>query len=300
MSTPAYSIVVCTYNRLASLKKCLASLLALDFLDYEIIIVDDASSDGTREFLDALKDEKIRVIHNEKNSGVSISKNKGWTHARADIVAFTDDDCEVDKNWLRELTMGFDREGVDFVIGATFYIHKGYRGYFPERLVNNQNGQWPGGGNIAYRKKVFEKCGGFDDYFFAYNNEDSEMAIRAVSAGFGFARNPKAIVNHQAANWTVKSLLRSAKNASVWPILKKRYPSHYAVFGSPVFGGRVVNKEDYLYLAFLPIFIIVLFVRYVMHGKRDIKIFVVKWPLYLFLRRYYIYKEAWKNRIFMI
>lgn len=297
---PVCSVVVCTYNRLEYLQKCLASLLALDFLDYEIIIVDDGSSDGTREFLDTLKNEKVRVIHNEKNCGISASKNRGIAESKSEIVAFTDDDCEVEMPWLSELYKGFADESIGFVIGSTFYVHRGYKGYFPERLVNNQNGVWPGGGNIAYRKEVFQKCGAFDNYFFAYNNEDSEMAIRAVSFGFGFARSPGAVVNHQAANWTVKSLLRSAKNASVWPILKKRYPNHYAVFGSPVFRGRVVNKEDYVYFVLLPIFIIVLFARYLMHGKRDIKIFFVKWPVYLILRRYYVYKEALKNRIFMI
>ena len=156
------------------------------------------------------------------------------------------------------------------------------------------------GCNIAYQKKVFNQIGYFDDKFFKYANEDSEMAIRTIANNFKFSRAPSASVYHQTMNWTVKSLIKSARNASVWPILKKRYPNHHLIFGPPVKYKIFVNIEDYLYILTLPIFIPLLLIRYLIHGKRDLKIFFTKWPIYLFLRRYYIYKEAIKNKILMI
>lgn len=293
------SILVCTYNRINYLKRCIASLLEINFPEYEIIIVNDGSNDGTKEFLDNIKNDKIKVIHHERNQGICAAKNTGIKHANFDIIACTDDDCTVDRGWLAELLRGFGNEQIGFVIGQTFYISKNYKGYFPERLVANQNAKWPGGANIAFSKKVFDVSGNFDNSFFKYNNEDTEIAIRIVSKGYKFNRAPNAIVCHQAMNWTVKSLLRSARNASVWPVLKKKYPNHYSHFGPPVKFGLIVNMEDYLYLITAPIFIPLLFIRYILHGKRDIKIFFTKWPVYLLLRRFYIYKEAVRNRVLM-
>ena len=158
MKADKFSIVVCTFNRLDYLKKCVASLLEMDFPEYEIIIVNDGSTDGTKNFLDALNTGKIKIIHQERNQGLSAARNTGIKHSSHDIIAFTDDDCRVDKNWLAELSKGFVDERTGFVMGQVFYIHKNYKGYFPERLVSNLNAQWPMGANIAYRKKVFVAC----------------------------------------------------------------------------------------------------------------------------------------------
>ena len=294
------SIVVCTFNRLAYLKKCLSSLLDLNFNKYEIIIVNDGSTDDTKKFLDTLNNDKIKIIHHEYNQGLAVARNTGIKSANYDFVAFTDDDCVVDKNWLTELLKGFTDEKVGFVIGQVFYINKNYRGYFPERLVSNLNAQWPMGCNIAYYKNVFKICGHFDEFFFKYNNEDTEMAIRAISKGFSFNRCPEAIIYHQAMDWTVKSLLKSARNASVWPSLKKKYPNHYLKFGPPIKFNFIINAPDYLFIILTPIFIPLLFLRYIVHGKKNLKIFFTKWPIYLFLRRFYIYKEAIQNKKPMI
>ncbi|MFH1192674.1 MAG: glycosyltransferase [bacterium] len=339
------SIIVPTYNRAEYLKKCVDALLNLDCgndfkynltpaltskgmeifcIDYEIIIVDDNSTDGTREYLSGLANKKIRILHNERNLGPAISRNRGVENASYDIVAFIDDDCVADKNWLRELAGGFGSSGVrredsgilhppsawvqndaffrnedvDFVFGRTYYIEKEHKGYFPERLVNVKN--WPGAGNMAFKKKIFNKLGGFDNNFYYYHNEDSELAIRAVENNFTFKYIDDAIVYHQAMNWNVKSLLASARNASVWVKLKNKYPKSYRILKPPVFGGFVVNGIDYFYILFLPVLLPILFIRYLLNGKRDIKMFFTKWPFYLFLRRYYIYNEAIKNRIFML
>jgi len=299
MKTDKCSIVICTFNRLNYLKKCIDSLLNIDFHEYEIIIVNDGSTDGTKEFLDILQNNKIKAVHHECNQGISVARNSGIKNANYDIVAFTDDDCEVDKNWLTELLKGFIDEQTGFVIGQTFYVNKNHKGYFPERLVSNLNAKWPMGCNVAYQKKVFSTCGDFDDFFSKYNNEDSEMAIRAVSKDFLFNRASSAIVNHQAMNWTTKSILKSARNASVWPLLKKKYRNHYLLFDPSVKFGLIVNIEDYLYLLMTPIFIPLLFIRYILHGKRDPKIFFTKWPIHLVLKRFYIYKEAIRNKVVM-
>jgi glycosyltransferase involved in cell wall biosynthesis len=174
----------------------LAALEKITYHPLEIIIVNDGSIDGTREFLDSLSIAQVSIIHNEKNSGLSSSRNRGIKHARYDVVAFTDDDCEPDSEWILHLMQGFDEKNVGLVIGQTFYIAQDYQGYFPERLVQNKLARWPMGCNCAYRKKVFDTIGYFEDEYFFYNNEDSEMAIRAVSQGW----------HHYAQNEVTKPL----------------------------------------------------------------------------------------------
>jgi len=299
MYQPGCTITLCTYNRLESLKRSLASLLALDYPEFEIVIIDDASKDGTTKYLNTLKDPKIKVVTHQKNLGLSEARNSGIKTAKYDFVASIDDDCVVDKNWLKNLMAGFTSENIAFVFGQVFYISENYQGYFPERLVKNIGAYWPMGGNIVYRKDVFEKIGYLNPDFFYFNNEDSEIAIRAVASGFEYARAPQAKIFHEAAIWNVKSLLRSAHNGAVWPKLKKLYPKHYLHFKPKVWRGLIVLPWDYLYILTLPICLPVLLVRYLIHGKWDLKIFFTKWPVLLILRRYYIWKEAIKNRVWI-
>jgi glycosyltransferase involved in cell wall biosynthesis len=295
------SVILSTFNRIDYLKKSIPALLSLDYSDYEIIVVNDGSSDATKNYLDSFKNNpKVRVFHNEKNLGLSFSRNIGIRQASYEVVAFTDDDCLVDKNWLNFLLKGFKDENVGFVIGQTFYVAKNYKGYFPERLVQNIGAKWPMGCNIAYKKNVFERFGYFEDKFFRFGNEDSEMAIRVVSKGLTFTREVEALVYHQMMDWQASQLLRSAHNFSVWPLLKKIYPNYYLCFEPKIKSGFIVDARDYLYFLFLPILLPVLLVRYFLHGKRDLKIFFTKWPVYLFLKRYYIYREAIRQRVFMI
>ena len=225
------SVIVPSYNRHEQLATCLASLFQLHDQPSEIVVVDDGSTDRTRELLIVLgKEHHLRVVHHDKNLGKSAARNIGIATARSDIVVFIDDDCIADRAWLSELLRGFDDPSVDVVFGATRYVHGIYGGHFPERVVQNF-GRWPGGGNIAYRKKVFDVVGGFDQRFDVYNNEDTEMAIRAAAGGFHFQAVPDATVRHQTSYWIASSLLASARNSFVWPILQHRYPNHWNVFG---------------------------------------------------------------------
>ena len=107
------SVIIPTYNRLESLKKCLCSLLKTDRDDFEIIIVNDASTDGTKEYLNNLNNPKIKTIHHTENKGVSQSRNDGIKLSQSDIIAFTDDDCEAQDKWLDNLAQNFMTVALD-------------------------------------------------------------------------------------------------------------------------------------------------------------------------------------------
>ena len=89
---PVVSVVTLTYNRLAYLKEAVSSVLAQTRSDWELIIVDDGSTDGTREWLAQLTDERIRVVLHEHSSWIAHLYNSGLDAARADWIAFVDSD----------------------------------------------------------------------------------------------------------------------------------------------------------------------------------------------------------------
>lgn len=294
------SLVIPTYNRLTRLRDCLHSVTKLAHTEYEILVVNDGSTDGTRAYLDSLTDPRITVIHHEKNRGQSQARTSGFCQARGTIVAFTDDDCIVDSHWLNELESAVRFGSYDFVFGATFYVNQQYQGYFPERLTSNGGGRWPGGANIAFTKKLLDRIGSFESTFDEYHNEDTELAIRAVASGARYGRVPQALVYHQPETWTIRSLLASSKNLAVWPVLKKMYPIHYLAFGGPARWRVVVEPSDYIKIALLPLLIPLLLVRYWYHGKRGLLIFFTKWPVWILMRRWQVIRQAIRQRVFMV
>lgn len=300
MDQPGFSIIVTAYNSGSYIKKTLEALLALDYPDYEIIIINDASTDGTEEYLNSLTDANIRVIHNERNLKTCEARNRGVALAKNSLIAFTDHDCLPKKNWLEQLAMIFSSEEVGFTFGQVIYVREGYRGYFPERLVHNDHGRWPMGCNLAFRKSTFTKLSGFDPVYFPYGNEDTELALRAITQGVTYARAPGAIVYHQAMDWTVQHLWRSARNASVWPRLKRLYPRNYLCFEPRIKGGVIIEWKEYVYMFLFPLLLPLLLIRYFLYGKRNMKIFFAKWPIFLLLKRWYIWHEAVRQRIFML
>ena len=269
----------------------------------EIIIINDGSTDSSKEYLEKLKlaDHRFKIIHHEKNQGLSAGRNTAIRHAKGDIIAFTDDDCIVTPQWFAELQGPFANGSIVCAYGQVFYRSANYHGYFPERIVQNKGPRWPMGANIAYRRSAFKQVGLFDTKFFKYNNEDSEMAFRLARVG-KFAAISSAIVYHQEMQWNCGSLLRSARNASVWPVLYKKYGKHIfqQQFYPPIRLRHVVNARDYLYIITLPLFLPILLMRYLLHGKRNLKMFFCKWPIYLFTRRAFIWFEAIRNGVFMI
>jgi len=111
---PRVSVVVCSYNGGRTLDQCLRSLQALEYPDYEVILVDDGSTDGTREIAARFPD--VRAIHQE-NRGLSVARNIGLQAATGQIIAYTDSDCYADPDWLTHLVYQLECSGADAVGG---------------------------------------------------------------------------------------------------------------------------------------------------------------------------------------
>jgi len=119
---PHVSIVIATYNRADILPRCLDAVAEQTYKDFEVLIVDDGSQDGTVAFVEALAREKphlgIRLLVNETNRGANASRNRGIREAEGELVAFLDSDCIADRDWLENLLTGFVSEEVAAVTGT--------------------------------------------------------------------------------------------------------------------------------------------------------------------------------------
>src|SRR5262247_210211 len=95
---PKVSVIIPTHNRAEFLRSAIISVLNQTFQDFEIIIIDDASKDHTREVIANFKDTRIEVIHNQISKGAAGARNIGLMNTGCEYVAFLDDDDE----WLPE------------------------------------------------------------------------------------------------------------------------------------------------------------------------------------------------------
>jgi cellulose synthase/poly-beta-1,6-N-acetylglucosamine synthase-like glycosyltransferase len=205
-SGPRISIIVAVYNSQSTISKCLESIFGLDHPSYEVIVVDDGSSDRTAELCEAFSGAKVIRLD---RGGPSRARNIGVLAARGAIVAFTDGDCIVDGQWLNELERGFIRSDVAGVGGdqrspadesemgkriQEFLKISGIVTKYIKTDATFRETDHNPSCNSAYRKVVIEEIGGFDETQFP--GEDLELDLKILRRGHRLIYNPAAVVEH--------------------------------------------------------------------------------------------------------
>ena len=200
--TPSVSVVVPVRNGERSIDECVRSLLALSWPAdrLEVLVVDNGSSDGTADVLQAHAD-RIVLLH-ERKRGPGAARNAGLRRARGQIVAFTDADCRVEPDWLTQLVPALDdpqvgiaggvirarpQAGAVELFGEAIHDHqKSIELYEPPYAITMS---W------ASPRHVLESVGGFDERFLRC--EDVDLSYRIVLAGYRLAFAPGAVVYHR-------------------------------------------------------------------------------------------------------
>lgn len=200
-----FSIVIPTYNRLSQLKLALQSIFNQDLDDYEVIVVDDGSTDGTEQYLKSLATPKLKLIR-QNNKGPATARNAGIEIAQGKYIAFTDDDCTVPVNWLRSFRNIFETNKADIIGGAVKNSNKKnifsevsqhITNFFVEYL--NQEGKaspFLTSNNIAYRADVLKKVGGFDERFRKAGGEERALNWKILSTSGKSVYAPDILVDH--------------------------------------------------------------------------------------------------------
>jgi O-antigen biosynthesis protein len=202
--TPRVSVVVCSYNGGATLDECLRSLAALEYPDYEVILVDDGSTDDTRAIV--ARHPTVRAIHQE-NLGLSAARNAGLNAATGSIIAYTDSDCFVDRDWLTHLVDALERDGHVGVGGPNLTPDDGWLvacvaaspGQPTHVLSGDEIAEHVPGCNMAFRRDALRAIGGFNvDYRRA--GDDVDVCWRLQDAGMTLTFAPGAVVWHHRRN----------------------------------------------------------------------------------------------------
>lgn len=242
---PAASVVVATYNRSHLLDRLVTSLESQQCqFPYEIVIVDDGSSDATPHVLQSLAQgsaRDIRVIQLDTNSGPATARNEGWRVARAPLVAFTDDDCVPQPDWLASLVQAL--ASADIVQGRTIanptQERHGHFAWTPE--VAAVTGFFETC-NIGYRRNVLEAAGGLDETFASLRRsshnryvapiwgEDADLGWRATAAGATVAFSTDAIVLHDMKGGRLRDRLAELPRRGGTVLMVKRHPAMRELF----------------------------------------------------------------------
>lgn len=193
MKKPLVSIVISTYNRTSSLNKyCFPGLTQLTYPNYEIIVVNDGSTDETQTFLDSCVDEmnNLLVIHNKKNQGLCFSRNVGVANAKGEIIVFSDDDVRLHPDCLDELVKVYENDLDVMAIWGCVYE---YGGSWKEGKKTFGSGSL-----MSFRRLVFNNFR-FDTnlrYFKTYSCDEHEFMRRIQRHGFKIIKVETAKADH--------------------------------------------------------------------------------------------------------
>ena len=207
-------MVVVNWNRKELLRACLSSLERQRNVEFETIVVDNGSSDGSAEL--AENEFHARVIRNPENRGFCAANNQGIAAARGKFIALLNNDAEAEPDWLAELARACaSRPEVGMAASKVLVwedpsrIDKAGHLIFPDgqnrgrgsgtldrgQFDREEDVLWPDGCAAMYRKSMLDQIGGFDEDFFAYA-DDAELGLRARIAGWLCVYTPRAVVRH--------------------------------------------------------------------------------------------------------
>jgi glycosyltransferase involved in cell wall biosynthesis len=285
---PMVSVIVPVYNEEARIAACIRSVLAQTVPDFELILVDDASTDHTVQAIQEIADPRISLLGNSSNLGGAASRNKGVALAQGEFIFFLDADCVAAPNWLEEglkLFRAHDYVGLE---GKLHFVSPDYKPTYSDRVVQNLHGGEYMTANMAYRKSALLAAGPFDPQLRRY--EDWDMALRVKKLGeIPFV--PQMVVVHAHTKWTVHAYWDYAWAVRYDVILFKRH-------GSEVVRWRIFRPEKILTILLPPLILIrLLQYRYVSRG--DWQLFFLMYPRIVY-ERICLWRECWRQRAWMI
>ena len=249
MSAPSVSVVVSTRDRADRLGALLEALAAqtLPAGEWEVVIVDNGSLDHTQDVLERASRHgalDLTVVRRERGEGRGPGRNAGWRAAGGQLIAFTDDDCEPDPDWLARGLTSAGQSPRAFVQGRTEPIERELPdiGPYSRTLRIESESPFYETCNIFYPRELLEQMQGFQDLA---SGEDTDLAWRALEAGWSSAWAPEARVFHAVVQRGPVGMLRLALSWSDAMYVLARHPG----IRDAAMGGGLFWKRSHRLLA---------------------------------------------------
>lgn len=227
---PKVSVIIPVYNGEKIISECINSLKKQTFREkYEIIIVDDGSTDNTAKIVKKIKGV---VFLKQKHKGPAVARNFGAKKVRSEILLFTDADCIVEKDWIKQMIEPFKKKEIIGVQGSYKTKQKSVVARFAqleieeryERMKSKKYIDFIGSYSAGYRKNIFLKSGGFDESFPMASGEDPELSFKLAESGHKMVFTTKAIVYHKHPSNLGKYLKQKFWRAYWRILLYKKHP----------------------------------------------------------------------------
>lgn len=209
MKKPAYSLIIPVFNRPQELDELLACIQTQEFHDFEVIVVEDGSTDDAASIIEKYKESFALAYYVKDNGGQGFARNYAFERAKGDYFIILDSDALLEPTYLTEVDKAIKEQGLDLFGGpdqdhpsftpiqkaisysmTSFFTTGGIRG-----KEKNIGGQFhPRSFNMGISRKVYEVTGGFK---ITRMGEDIEFSIRCITLGFKSGLIPKAFIYHK-------------------------------------------------------------------------------------------------------
>jgi len=243
---PKVSVVVCTHNGEATLAQCLERAAELTYPDFELIVVDDGSTDGSADVARARGATLVQTDHR----GLSYARNAGVRRANGEIVAFLDDDAYPDADWLHYVAASLranDHAGMggpnippedDGLIADCVAAAPGGPIHV---LISDREAEHLPGCNMAFRKSALQDIGGFDERF-RVAGDDVDVCWRLQESGRTLGFSAGAVVMHRRRDSVRRYLKQQYGYGKAEALLERKWPSRYNRAGSSRWTGRIYDS----------------------------------------------------------
>jgi GT2 family glycosyltransferase len=252
---PRVSVIILTWNGRKFLQDCLDSLAIQTCRDFETIVVDNGSTDGSTAYVREHY-PWVRLVTLPENTGFSGGNNRGLAECRGDYIVTLNNDTKVDPGFLAELLRSAEADPLVGMVAAKMlnFYEKGRIDSVGVRISPNGMGQnigvgeqdcgqydvasdvfGPCAGAALYRRSMLEEVGFFDPAFFAYY-EDLDLAWRGRLAGWRVVTAPEAVVYHvhSATSGKMSPFTVYQVQRNKWYVLLKNWPASLLLKRSPL------------------------------------------------------------------